>query len=175
MVANHTLAKIKLQHKKTCALHHSIGVSWFKAIESEFSKPYFSQVSISSNIQHKFFQLILVFLWKSSSAVFFLWKGQNILYFLLNILCGHGLHFVKFKISRQLLLAKTLIMVLVRLMVLYFCLIVLLVIIYIIFSFRFVLQCFERSASSTKVSSSHQYIQIYICLIVFNFVFLFII
>ncbi len=46
MTANHTLAKIKLQHKKTCALHHSIGVSWFQAIESEFNKPYFSQVYI---------------------------------------------------------------------------------------------------------------------------------
>ncbi len=44
MVANHLLAKIKLQAKNTCALHHSIGLSWFQAIEPEFKKPYFGEV-----------------------------------------------------------------------------------------------------------------------------------
>lgn len=44
MAANHLLAKIRLQHKKTCALHPSIGASWFQAIELEFKKPYFTEV-----------------------------------------------------------------------------------------------------------------------------------
>ncbi|XP_046450308.1 uracil-DNA glycosylase-like [Daphnia pulex] len=45
MGTNHLLAKIKLQAKNTCALHHSIGHSWFQAIEPEFKKPYFGELS----------------------------------------------------------------------------------------------------------------------------------
>lgn len=44
MKTNQVLAKIKLQSKKTCALHPNIGISWFQAIEAEFKKPYFTQV-----------------------------------------------------------------------------------------------------------------------------------
>ena len=44
MLSNQLSAKIKLQHRKTCALHHSIGENWFKAIEPEFQKPYFVKV-----------------------------------------------------------------------------------------------------------------------------------
>lgn len=44
MLSNQLCAKIKLQHRKTCALHHSIGENWFKAIEPEFQKPYFLKV-----------------------------------------------------------------------------------------------------------------------------------
>uniref|UniRef100_T1J0F3 Uracil-DNA glycosylase n=1 Tax=Strigamia maritima TaxID=126957 RepID=T1J0F3_STRMM len=42
---NRTRAKIKLQAKKTTALANNIGTSWFKALEPEFSKPYFLKLS----------------------------------------------------------------------------------------------------------------------------------
>lgn len=44
MIGNQLQAKIKLQHKRTPALHFSIGQSWFLAIEPEFKKPYFQKV-----------------------------------------------------------------------------------------------------------------------------------
>ncbi|XP_047112623.1 uracil-DNA glycosylase-like [Schistocerca piceifrons] len=42
---NAVIAKIKLTSKRCPALHHSIGVSWFKALESEFKSPYFEKLS----------------------------------------------------------------------------------------------------------------------------------
>lgn len=42
---NAVIAKIKLTSKKYPALHHNIGVSWFKALESEFKSPYFEKLS----------------------------------------------------------------------------------------------------------------------------------
>lgn len=39
------LAKIRLQSKKTPALSANIGPSWFKALESEFTKEYFQKLS----------------------------------------------------------------------------------------------------------------------------------
>ena len=45
MLVNQLMAKIKLQNKKTCALHYSVGHSWFQALEPEFQKEYFSKVS----------------------------------------------------------------------------------------------------------------------------------
>ena len=37
-------AKIKLMGKRTNGLVVEMGESWFKALESEFTKPYFEQV-----------------------------------------------------------------------------------------------------------------------------------
>ena len=58
MAANHILAKIKLQGTKTCALHHTIGHSWFQAIEPEFKKEYFSEVCIHTYLLIKFIEII---------------------------------------------------------------------------------------------------------------------
>ena len=50
MIANQLMARIKLQNKKTCALHHSIGESWFQALEAEFKKTYFIKASCSFSL-----------------------------------------------------------------------------------------------------------------------------
>lgn len=42
---NRLVAKIKLQTKKTCALSPNIGKSWYRALEAEFNKPYFTKLS----------------------------------------------------------------------------------------------------------------------------------
>jgi hypothetical protein len=47
MIANQLMARIKLQNKKTCAVHHSIGHSWFQALEQEFQRGYFAKVSLN--------------------------------------------------------------------------------------------------------------------------------
>ncbi|XP_076035493.1 uracil-DNA glycosylase-like [Oratosquilla oratoria] len=45
MEMNKIMAEIKLQSRKTPALHSSIGISWYKALKEEFSKPYFMELS----------------------------------------------------------------------------------------------------------------------------------
>jgi len=40
-------AKVKLAGKKTHGLVQNMGTSWFKALEPEFSKPYFEKVILS--------------------------------------------------------------------------------------------------------------------------------
>jgi len=42
---NRLLAQIKLQAKKTPALHPNIGASWYRALAPEFTKPYFAKLS----------------------------------------------------------------------------------------------------------------------------------
>ncbi len=44
MLANQMQARIKLQSKRTPALHYSVGETWFRALENEFKKPYFEKV-----------------------------------------------------------------------------------------------------------------------------------
>ena len=39
-------AKMKLTSEQTCGLLVDVGSSWFKALETEFSKPYFLQVGL---------------------------------------------------------------------------------------------------------------------------------
>lgn len=45
MEDNKLQAQIKLQSKKTPALHSSIGHSWYQALKSEFQQPYFEKLS----------------------------------------------------------------------------------------------------------------------------------
>jgi len=45
MLANQMQARIKLQSKRTPALHYSVGETWFRALENEFKKPYFEKLS----------------------------------------------------------------------------------------------------------------------------------
>jgi len=42
--ANRLAAKLKLTDKQTRGLVRDFGLSWFAALESEFTKPYFQQV-----------------------------------------------------------------------------------------------------------------------------------
>lgn len=43
--ANKLNAELKLACKTYPALHHNIGLTWFKALKNEFGKPYFKKVS----------------------------------------------------------------------------------------------------------------------------------
>jgi len=44
VIANRLTAKLKLTDKQTRGLVRDFGLSWFAALESEFTKPYFQQV-----------------------------------------------------------------------------------------------------------------------------------
>ncbi|CAL4112429.1 unnamed protein product, partial [Meganyctiphanes norvegica] len=46
-------AEIRLQSKKTPALHENIGESWYKALKGEFSKPYFLKLSEFVNAERQ--------------------------------------------------------------------------------------------------------------------------
>jgi len=44
VMANRLVAKMKLSDKQTRGLVRDLGLSWFVALEPEFTKPYFQQV-----------------------------------------------------------------------------------------------------------------------------------
>ena len=46
VTANRLAAKMKLTDKQTRGLVRDFGLSWFAALESEFTKPYFQQVQL---------------------------------------------------------------------------------------------------------------------------------
>ena len=46
VTANRLTAKMKLINKQTRGLVRDLGPSWFAALESEFTKPYFQQVQL---------------------------------------------------------------------------------------------------------------------------------
>jgi len=48
VAANRLKAKMKLTNTQTRGLVRDLGMTWFKALEPEFTKPYFQQVYVTS-------------------------------------------------------------------------------------------------------------------------------
>ena len=57
VAANRLTAKMKLANKQTRGLVRDLGLSWFAALESEFSKPYFQQVHVQTVMYDTVYQI----------------------------------------------------------------------------------------------------------------------